>query len=437
MWIKTVWEWILRQFGIKRTITSDAAQYINADFAAEYFDISKINFNNIFSNKLATLATAESDFVIEDDNQRARLLNETGLLVWSRIKKITAMALGTGGCLIVPYVQGGKLYFDIASQDRLCINQRSGDKITDATVLADTVTINNTVYCRFVNYAIENNRLIITNKVTTQYGSAARVEQWQDIKDMTVANVDRVPFGYIKSPIDNRRSSDDYGVPITYGCKSLIDEIYECLGQIKEEFELKQVRLRVDERDFNKDKNGKPILTSKLFMTGHGTEKQSMFDIFDPAIRESSYYTRLTSLFELLEKSVGTSKGILTAPETRGATATEIKAGIYDTFALVCDIREAVEKGMNDFLYACDILANCYSLSPIGGYSPVYDWSYSMIESSAESWQQMKDAQAMGIRSKAELRAWQTGETIDEAQAAVDDIAAREPSMQTLLGMSE
>ena len=148
----------------------------------------------------------------------------------------------------------------IRDRDRLCINQRSGDKITDATVLADTVTINNTVYCRFVNYAIENNRLIITNKVTTQYGSAARVEQWQDIKDMTVANVDRVPFGYIKSPIDNRRSSDDYGVPITYGCKSLIDEIYECLGQIKEEFELKQVRLRVDERDFNKDKNGKPCL---------------------------------------------------------------------------------------------------------------------------------------------------------------------------------
>ena len=49
----------------------------------------------------------------------------------------------------------------------------------------------------------------------------------------------------------------------------------------------------------------------------------------------------------------------------------------------------------------------------------------------------MKDAQSMGIRSKAELRAWQTGETIEEAQAAVDDIAAREPNMQTLLGMSE
>ena len=437
MWTANVWDWILRQFNKDKSITNDYKQAENTKYACGYYDITKVNFAAIFSNKLATLATAESDFIINPDNARAELLNSIGQAVWSKIKKIAAMELGTGGCLIVPYVQDGQLLFDIASQDRLCINARQGERITSATVLADTITINNTVYFRFVNYDVVGTNLHITNRVTTQGGGAAVVDAWRNINDMVIANVDRVPFGYIKSPIDNRRNSDDYGVPITYGCESLIEEINECLKQIEEEFELKQVRLRVDERDVrNLHLEGQERkIAAKLFFKAHNVDNENIFDIFDPAIRESSYYTRLNNLFELLEKSVGTSRGILTTPESRGATATEIKAGMYDTYALVTDIRKSIEKGMCDFLYACDVLANCYNLSSPGEYTPVFDWSYSMIESSVETWQQLKDGQSMGIRSKAELRAWQTGETIEEAQVAVDDITAREPSLDALLGM--
>ena len=43
----------------------------------------------------------------------------------------------------------------------------------------------------------------------------------------------------------------------------------------------------------------------------------------------------------------------------------------------------------------------------------------------------------MGARSKAELRAWQTGESLEDAQKAVDEIAAKEPSMATLIGNAE
>ena len=48
-------------------------------------------------------------------------------------------------------------------------------------------------------------------------------------------------------------------------------------------------------------------------------------------------------LFALLEKAVGTSRGILTAPETGAATATEIRAANHDTFALVSAIRRMWE----------------------------------------------------------------------------------------------
>nr|DAF01581.1 MAG TPA: portal protein [Caudoviricetes sp.] len=433
----TIWKWILGLFGIGRSETSSAQQDMNARNITEYCDVRRINFTAIFANTLSALATEESTLGVDGKNKRAELLDGAVQNVWGKIKKIVSMALGTGGCLIVPYVQDGKILFDMVTQDRLLINATRGDKIVNATVCADTVTIDSITYCRFVNYTIENNTLVMTNRVTTQYGQAAELEQWKDIPDISIANVDRVPFGFIKCPIDNRQCSDDYGVPITYGCGQIIKDIYTCMEQINAEFELKRVRLQIDERAFDKDENGRPIIKSDLFMAAHGNSDREIFNVFDCAYRDSSLYNHLSHLYEQLEKAIGTSKGILTDPGTYGATATEIKAGMYGTYTIISDIRKNITKAIEDFLYACDVLANYYNLSPVGEYIPVFDWSYSMIESSAENWQQLKDGQAMGTISKAEVRSWQTGETLEDAQKKVDEIRENEPNLAALMGMGE
>ncbi len=257
------------------------------------------------------------------------------------------------------------------------------------------------------------------------------------IQHMAISNVDRVPFGFIKCPVDNRKHSDVYGVPITYGCKKIIDDIKECLKQIEEEFSLKRVRLQVDGRTLDKDpKTGLPILKDKLYIKGT-SEDGDLFNIFNPDIRESSFFAKLDKYCALLENQVGTSPGIITKPETKAATATEIIHTQKETFSIVDDIRTAIEKAIDDFIYACDILANYHNLTPAGKYEVSYDWDYSMRESSSETWQQMKELQSVGGMSKAELRAWQTGEKLDTAQKAIDDIAEREPTLQSLMGLRE
>ena len=37
--------------------------------------------------------------------------------MWKKAKKITSMAFGYGGVIIVPYVKGGKIYYNIVPQD--------------------------------------------------------------------------------------------------------------------------------------------------------------------------------------------------------------------------------------------------------------------------------------------------------------------------------
>lgn len=424
MMLRTVWERILRIFGVKKTNTIGSQWTENMGFTQQYESTEEMNFTAIFSNKLSTLAISESTADVVGNNARVALLDQCLGEVWSRMKRVISRMLGTGGCVIVPYVRMGRIEFDILSQERMVIHEKQGNSITRATVLADSVKQEERQFFRWVDYRVIEGNLYITNKVTDQWGNDAFLEQWSEMEDKAIAGVDRVLFAYFKSPVDNRRFSDDYGVPITYGSDGLIQEIFDCFAQIRDEYRLKEVKIFADERMFQKDsKTGKYRMPSKVFFAAHGKENGDMIEVFSPEIRHSSYYERLQYLFGLLEKCVGTSKGILTAPETRGATATEIKAGLYDTYAMIAEIRCSVEKGVRDYLYACNVLANYYELTPLGEYGVRFDWSYEMIESSSETWSQLKDAFEFGIKSSVELRQWlNPNETWDEAKKVLEEI---------------
>ncbi len=373
MMLKIVWEYIMRIFGITKTNTTGEQMKENMAFTQKYEAADELNLTAIFANKLSTLALNESTADVSGNNGRVAFLDQCLIEVWDRMKRVVSRMLGTGGCIVVPYVRLGIIQFDVLSQERMVIHEKQGNRITRATVLADSVKQGEKHYHRWMDYQVDGGNLYITNKVTDQWGNAAFLEQWAEIEDIAIAGVDRVLFAYFQSPIDNRRFGDEYGVPITYGCDRLISEIFECFEQIRDEYKLLQY------------------------------------------------------LFGLLEKSIGTSKGILTAPESRGATATEIKAGLYDTYALIGDIRNAVERGVRDYLYACNVLANYYELAPMGAYGVRFDWSYEMIESSSETWGQLKDALELGVKSKVELRQWlNPNETSDEAQKVLGEIEERQ-----------
>lgn len=434
--LKTLWHLILRFFGLEKTMPEESQLTENSNYTKEYEDIEGINFTAIFAGKLTTIAVTESDVEAIGDNKRAEFINECASELWDKIGHISSGMLGTGGMAVVPYVQGGKLYFDMVSQERIVISEKKGDIITNATVLADSRTQDSKTYYRWVNYAVENESIIITSYVTNSEGNAVSYEPWDDIPTMTIRGVDRVLFAFFKSPKDSRNRKSDYGVPVTYGCGSLIDDIKTILTQIKDEYKYKEVRIFADDRMFRKDpKTGEAKIPSKLFYAAHGNDN-SMIEIFSPEIRDSSYYNHLVNAFELLEKAVGTSRGILTKPDTDASTtATEIKMRMYETYALTGEIRKALEKGVRTYLYCCDVLANAYNLAPQGEWDLSFDWSYNLIENSSETFAQLMEAQGIGAVSKAEIRQFViAGETKEEAQARVDEIKKDEPGVKDLLG---
>lgn len=432
--LKNIWLWILQNIFHIQTETTEKEIEDNSRYARIYEQIDSINFNAIFSNKLANYVVSDSTMDIEGENARADLLNKTGGSMWKKAKKIISMGFGYGGVVVVPYVKGGKIYYNLVPQDRLTIDAMDGELITGATILAEKKTIKgltDKTYIRWTNYQIENGNLVITQQFSNEDGvQIPAPDFWKDIQEvMSITNVDRVPFGFIKSPINNRKANDKYGVPITYGCEATILEIRETMKQLVREYELKETFVGVDATMFN----GKNALPEKGLWKKIDSTSDDFFEVFDPQFRD--YTTRLQELYRRLEHEIGTSYGILSEVNTIQATATEIKRSMYDTFTICDDMRTNVEKGMEDFFYACDVLANAYNLSPMGEYNVSFDWSYSLLEDTQTEWSQLIYALNQGIVSKVEVRQWlKPDETLEESEQAILDIQESEPDVQELLG---
>ena len=435
---KSIIKYILTNVFKINTQTTDKEIDDNSKYARIYESIDNINFNAVFSNKIANYVVNDSNMNIEGDNARVELLNKTGQSMWKKAKKFTGMSLGLGGIILVPYVKGGKIYYNIVPQSRLTIDEMDGELITGATVLAEKKTINGatsqTTYFRWTNYKVENNNLTITQQFSDEKGNKIPPPTfWADIQEVrTITNVDRVLFGYIKSPINNRKANDKYGVPICYGCDTTILEIKETMKQMVREYELKECFVGADSTMFN----GKDALPLNGLYKKIDSGRDDFFEVFDPQFRD--YTTRLQELYKRLEHEVGTSNGILSEIETQNATATEIKKAMYDTFSIVDDMRSNIEKGLEDFFYACNVLANAYNLSPQGEYELSFEWSYSLIEDTQQEWSQMVYANNKGIISNVEMRQWlKPDESLEESEKAIEEIKKEQPSLDEMMGGNE
>ena len=439
--ISKIWAWILQKIFRVKTETKQKDVEDNERYAFAYERIDNINFTSIFANKLANYTISDSNLNIEGNNPRTELLNLTGQSMWKKAKKITSMAYGYGGIFLVPYVKGKKLFYNLVPQSRGTIDSTEGDLITGATILAERKEISQGIgqtktYIRWTNYRLDKNEdetynTTIEQKFTDETGTEIPAPDfWKNIMlKQTISGVDRVLLGYIKSPINNRKTNDKYGVPITYGCEATILEIKETMKQLLTEYRLKKTFVGVDTTMFDKNNHLPEDGLFKKFIMADDDK----FEIFDPQFRD--YTTRLQELFKRLEHEIGTSYGILSEVSTQQATATEIKRSMYDTFTICDDMRNNIEKGIDDFFYACNVLANAYNLSPMGEYVVSFDWSYAMLEDTEAEWQQKTWAFKNGIEKDIELRQWlHPDETLEESKKIIEEIKESQPNLDDLLG---
>lgn len=428
----SLWNKILAFLG-KKQVQDDALMQANEHFVAEYEKKGDINLTAIFANKLANITISDSNIDVDGDSERAKFLQKNLKRLKKKLKKAIARALGTGGGLVIPYVANNKIYFNIISQSRLSINKMVGDDIVDCTILAEHIVKNGKHYHRWTDYVLQEGNMYIRHRATVDGEpiELSTISEWAKIEDLSITNVDRMLYMYIKSPTDNRIEMDKYGAPITFGCDNQIKRIMDDLEQIDREYSLKEAFVGADSTMFK----GEGALPTNGLYRKINSGEDDFWEVFDPAFRDTSYYNKLMNDCALLEKAVGTNRGILTEPLSTYQNKDEARRANQDTFSLVDAVRENLEDGLEDFLYACNVLANYYHLTPLGEYKLSTDWSYSMLEDSQQEYSQLLQGEARGVIKKAELRQYlRPKESLKEAQDIIDEIKRESPSTEDLLG---
>lgn len=421
-------------FGVKSS-ESFMENAIETKWDEEYRKIDKINFAEIFANRLSKYTFAGSSITVDDEAMNKALAR---CMVKSR--KWCQAAIGTGRAFLVPYVIGQTIYTDIITQGKAIVTKMVGDDIYGIVVLADIRKVDRKWYMRWTRYEYdaEAKTFTVENKATHHEGGGEvvlnAVPEWANIEPLVVINgVERPLFAYVDSPKDNRTSDRLQGAPITFGCDKTIAEIHECIEQYRIEFKLKKTFLGVDKLMLDKD--GKPI--NDLYQTFEGKDTESLFEIFSPDIRDASYRGRLLDLFARLEKEVGTSNGILTPADTSMATATQVRRAMFDTFSMVNDIRDSVARAIDTLCYAYGVYMDLLGIPFNSDYAVTYTWGDEFVKDSAESFSQKVQAESIGAVSKAEVRAeLYPNETPEEAETAIKKIeeSRPEPMMPDFFG---
>ena len=402
--------------------------------AEAYRQAMSENVVAMVANTLSTYTLSDSTISIIGDNARAEILREVSDRHFATLKRVLADALGVGLVVSLPntHVVGNrkKLCIDTVGKDRVFLTEVAGDDVISCTIVADVCVINSRTYIRLADYTLDKDAYIIRSRAVLD-GSPAPLDvlpDWADIQpEIRISGVDRLPIAFLKCPISNRVPDNREAVPITFGCEKTIAKIAETLEQIETEFKSKETRIFANEQLFD----NKNRLANVYKTIG---DNPDFFELVSPDIRSSAFFDKLTHHFAMLEREIGCSAGVLTELATSSATATEIRAKMYKTFALCTDIQKAVERYYTDLMYSCDVMANVYNISPVGDYDIKFDWSYGLLEDPAATYQQIKEGVSEGVISKAEYRRYITDETLAEAEEAVAKIAEENPTLESLLG---
>lgn len=404
------------------------------------------NITAAIANKLGMLTFADSTCTIKDVGKRSALMSEVIGNLFDKGAGIAAQAFGKGGKVFVPFVHDGHIDVQAISQNRMLIHRMDGNKIMCVSLLLDTCVIDTESYWLIVNYDVASDGVqTIRYRACTYHGSETpleRIPKWENVQpEISIANTDRALLGFLRCPVDNRKDIHSMGVPITYGAQKSIKELIEHIAIYRREYKLSRMMLGLDAslwRDFGRgklDADGVTIDDVKrtaqdsdnpfVPVEGVALDSKTPWQQYAPNIRFEAMEARYNSLLRRVEKDCGLSQGILTErKQVNYANRDEVRAAQYDTFAVIRAMRTAWERAVDDLAYAVDVLAEFYGLTPGGSrgqYEIEYDWDMSMIESTEQTFTQYMELQSVNAMSRAEVRAWVTGESLEDAQKAVED----------------
>jgi A118 family predicted phage portal protein len=395
-------------------------------------DIYSLGLGAGIAREIARSVTIEMQAEVTG-SARADFLNDALARVVEKMRHQTEFGVAKGGLVMKPYGDGKKIAVDFVQADQFYPVSFDSDGNITGAVFVDRKKIKNDWYTRLEYHNMTDVGCDIVNKAfksSTEeaLGSEvplATVDDWADIlPEATIRYINKPLFAYFRFPKANNIDSDSpLGVSVYATVEDLIRQADFQWSRFLWEMEAGEMAIHVDELAFGRDSDGKAVLPNKRLYRSLGSSKNigelsgdNYFHEWAPTLREQSLLNGLDAILRRVEFQCGLAYGTLSNPQTVDKTATELKIAKQRSAATVTDTQKALEKALNDLLYAMDVWVTLGNLAPRGPYEASFEWDDSIIIDHELQRQQDLQEQSRGIMSKLEYRMRNFGETEDQAR---------------------
>lgn len=193
-------------------------------------------------------------------------------------------------------------------------------------------------------------------------------------------------FGMFRMP-----SSNDIDLYSPLGLSAFADAIEElrdldiAYSRNAEEIEDSRRMVVIDDRliakPAYKDEKGNivrpEVKMPKFFkaLSGVNADNDEVYHEVNPQLNTDIRKSGINQQLSLVGVQCGFSNGYFVIDEKTGmVTATQVESDDRRTIQLIKDVRDAMQKCLDDLFYAQSVFADLYHLAPVGDYEPQYDF---------------------------------------------------------------
>lgn len=276
----------------------------------------------------------------------------------------------------------------------------------------DTSAMKKTFYTKLEYHRLDENEYVVTNK-TYKSGSVTDIGKPCDILDtkwrglqeeVTIKkadgeSLDSMLFGVFRCP-----SSNDIEINSPMGLAIFSDAIEELKDldvaysrNAEEIFNSARIELldqRLVQMPSTRDAQGNVIRHKqklpKHIINVNSDSAEEFYQEINPNLNTQTRIEGINNLLSFIGYKCGYSNGYFVLDQKTGmVTATQVEADDRRTIQLIKDVRESIEKCLNDLIYAQSVFADLYSLAPSGDYEAHYDFmdiTYNVEEDRLRHW---------------------------------------------------
>lgn len=387
-------------------------------------DYKGMHLPSAIAKEMARLVTLEFKSELTG-GKRAEYLSEAYRKLVSDAPVYTEYACAKGGIMLKPYISDGYVTHAYVQADSFFPTAFDSSGNITGCIFVERKVIEKKFYTRLEThdyaknlYVVKNAAYLSDNKdMLGRQVPLTSVPEWSELaEEAPLTNFNRPLFCYFKMPGANVIDSNSpLGISIFANALSAIKEADEQYARVLWEFEGSELAVNADitalearDGDFKVPKNKKRLY--------RGFDRENMFDVFSPEIRDQSLLNGLNYILRNVEYLSCLAFGTLSKIDDTEKTATEIKASKQRSYCTVSAIQKALQKCLEEYLVCLNDLCDFYKLAPKDKVEQSFDFDDSLVTDSETEQKIWLQEVAAGLMPAVEYRMKRYGETEKQAQ---------------------